>query len=117
MKDFKKLIVWERAHRSALSIYQLTKSFPKEEQFNLVSQIRRSALSIPTNIAEGAGKFTNTDFARFLQIALGSAHEVEYLLLFSFELKFLEKDNYESIAKEIGEVKAMLISLIKKVRA
>lgn len=117
MKDFKKLIVWERAHRSALSIYQLTKSFPKEEQFNLVSQIRRSALSIPTNIAEGAGKFTNTDFARFLQIALGSAHEVEYLLLFSFELKFLTKDDYDVIAKEVGEVKAMLISLIKKVRA
>ncbi len=117
MKDYKKLKVWEKAHQSALSIYQLTKSFPKEEQFNLISQIRRSALSIPTNIAEGAGKFTNTDFARFLQIALGSAHEVEYLLLFSFELKFLEQGDYDFVAKEIGEVKAMSIGLIKKVRS
>jgi four helix bundle protein len=116
MRNYRDLKVWEKAHRSALQIYGLTKDFPKEEQFNLVSQLRRSALSIPTNIAEGSGKFTNTDFAKFLQIALGSAHEVEYLLLFSFELTHLEKNNYELIAKEIGEIKAMLIALIKKVR-
>jgi len=117
MKNYHNLKVWDKAHQTALRIYSLTKNFPKEEQFNLVSQIRRSSLSIPTNIAEGTGKFTNSDFAKFLQIALGSAHEVEYLLLFSFELQFLEKDDYELVAKEIGEIKAMLISLIKKVRA
>ena len=116
MQNYKDLKVWEKAHHSALTIYGLTKDFPKEEQYNLVSQIRRSALSIPTNIAEGAGKHTNADFAKFLQIALGSAHEVEYLLLFSFELKLLKNGDYELIAKKIGEVKAMLISLIKKVR-
>ena len=117
MKDFKKLKVWEKAHGSALSIYRLTNSFPKHEQYNLVSQIRRAVLSIPTNIAEGAGKFTNTDFARFLQIALGSTHEVEYLLLFSCELEYLSKEEYELAVREIGEIKAMLIALIKKVRA
>jgi four helix bundle protein len=116
MRNYRDLKVWEKAHKAALTIYSLTKNFPKEEQYNLVSQIRRSALSIPTNIAEGSGKFTNTDFAKFLQIALGSAHEVEYLILFSFELKLLKSDDYEIISKEIGEIKAMLISLIKKVR-
>lgn len=116
MKDYKKLKVWEKAHHSALKFYGLTRSFPKEEQYNLVSQIKRSAPSIPANIAEGAGKHTNADFAKFLHIALGSTHELEYLLLFSRELTFLQKDEYELIIKEIGEVKAMLISLIEKVR-
>ncbi|HLZ17376.1 MAG TPA: four helix bundle protein [Cyclobacteriaceae bacterium] len=115
MRNYKDLKVWEKAHQSALLIYRLTKSFLEEEQYNLVSQIRRSALSVPTNIAEGAGKFTNSDFAKFLHIALGSAHEVEYLLLFSFEIKIHRKNDYELI-KEIGEVKAMLIAFIKKVR-
>jgi four helix bundle protein len=117
MMNYKDLKVWSKAHQSALSIYQLTKSFPKEEQYNLTSQIRRAALSIPTNIAEGSGKFTNSDFAKFLQIALGSTHEVEYLLLFSYELKFIDQKDYETISSEIGEVKAMLIALIKKIRA
>lgn len=117
MKDYRNLKVWEKAHRVALRIYQLTKAFPKEELYNLTSQIRRSALSIPTNIAEGSGKFTNTDFAKFLQIALGSAHEVEYLILFSHELKLLPLEDFQSVSSEIGEIKAMLISLIKKIRA
>jgi len=117
MMNYKDLKVWSKAHQSALSIYQLTNNFPKEEQYNLTSQIRRAALSIPTNIAEGSGKFTNSDFAKFLQIALGSTHEVEYLLLFSNELKFIDQKDYETISSEIGEVKAMLITLIKKIRA
>lgn len=117
MKDYRNLKVWERSHRVALKIYHITKVFPKEELYNLTSQLRRSALSIPTNIAEGSGKFTNTDFANFLQIALGSAHEVEYLILFSYELKFLTGEDFKSMSGEIGEIKAMLISLIKKIRA
>jgi four helix bundle protein len=77
MKDFRTLAVWEKAHHFTLAIYRLSKTFPKEELFGLTSQIRRAAASIPTNIAEGCGRSTDPDFARFLQIAFGSACEVE----------------------------------------
>jgi four helix bundle protein len=116
MQNYKDLKVWEKAHLLALEIYKASKGFPKEEQFNITSQIRRAAISIPTNIAEGCGKFTNKDLGNFLQIALGSTNEVEYLILFSCEFGILDKNLFETFSKEIGEIKGMLISLIKKVR-
>jgi four helix bundle protein len=116
MRDFKDLIVWKKAHENALAVYSLTKTFPKEEQYGVISQLRRASVSIPTNIAEGSGKFTQRDFANFLQISLGSSHEVEYLILLSFELKYLSENDYKNLNQAINEVKAMLISLIKKVR-
>lgn len=116
MKDYRKLVVWERAHKLVLFIYLVTRSFPKEEQYGLVSQIRRAATSTPTNIAEGCGKNTQPDFARFLQQAFGSIQEVQYLSFLSFELKYLEKDIYTVLDKDINELKAMLITLIQKVR-
>ena len=116
MKNYRELIVWLKAHKNVLQIYKLTKSFPREEQFGITSQIRRAATSVPTNIAEGCGKFTQKDFANFLQNALGSCQEVEYLLFLSFELEYFQKNEFEKINKDINEVKAMLISLIKKVR-
>ena len=117
MKNYKKLIVWQKAHALALFLYKATKDFPKAEQFNLTSQIRRAATSIPTNVAEGCGKFTQSDFANFLQISLGSSNEVEYLLLLSHDLGYLrDDDSYESLYSQVNEVKAMLISLIVKVR-
>lgn len=117
MQDFKELMVWKKAHENVLVIYQLSKGFPKEEQFGLTNQLRRASASIPTNIAEGAGKSTQKDFANFLQTSLGSAQEVEYLLLLSHELKYLNKEDYNKTNSLNNEVKAMLISLIKKVRA
>lgn len=117
MKNFKDLIVWKKAHENALLIYNTTKSFPKDEQFGIVSQMRRAAVSVPTNIAEGCGKFTQKDFANFLQTAFGSAQEVEYLSLLSFELGYLNQEQYTKTDLLINEVKAMLISLIKKVRS
>jgi four helix bundle protein len=84
MRDYKKLLVWERAHKFALEIYNLSKLFPKEEQYGITSQIRRASLSIPTNIAEGSGKNTSKDFSKYLGIAAGSASEVDYLLLFIY---------------------------------
>lgn len=117
MRNYKDLKVWEKAHLFALEIYKTSKGFPKEEQFNITSQIRRASISIPTNIAEGCGKFSNKDFGNFLQIALGSSNEVEYLVLFSHELGLLDKKLFETFSREIGEIKGMLISLIKKVRA
>lgn len=117
MQNFKDLIVWQKAHENALLVYSSTKGFPKEELFGITSQIRRAAVSIPTNVAEGCGKFTKKDFANFLQIAFGSAQEVEYLSLLSSELNYFNKTEYQKIESLNNEVKAMLISLIKKVRA
>ena len=77
MKDFRQLQVWEKSHQLALGVYKATQDFPKEELYGLTSQIRRASTSIPTNIAEGCGRGTDPEFARFLQIAMGSASETE----------------------------------------
>lgn len=117
MKDYRKLVVWEKAHHLVLLVYRITKTFPREEQYGLISQIRRAATSAPTNIAEGCGRFTEIDFARYLQQAFGSIQEVQYLSFLSFELKYLDQNIYETLDKDINEVKAMLIRLIQKVRS
>lgn len=116
MKNYKDLIVWKKAHKLVLYVYKVTKNFPPEEKFNLTSQIRRAGTSIPTNIAEGCERFTQPDFAKYLQDALGSAQEVEYLSFLSFELDYLVEDDFKKLDSQTNEVKAMLISLIKKVR-
>ena len=116
MRDFKNLIVWKKSHENALFIYGLTKVFPTEEQSGLSSQLRRASVSIPTNIAEGCGKFTQKDIANIQQISLGSSHEIEYLKLLSFELKYIGETNFKNLHEAINEVNAMLIALIKKVR-
>jgi four helix bundle protein len=116
MQNYKDLQVWKKSHELALEVYKITKFFPKEEIFALVSQLRRASTSIPTNIAEGCGRFTQKDFASFLQISLGSAQEVEYLILLSKDLNYITEADFILLEKSIGEIKAMLISLIKKVR-
>lgn len=117
MKDFKNLQVWERSHLLTLSIYDATTPFPKEELFGLTGQIRRATASIPTNIAEGCGRSTDQDFARFLQIAFGSACEVEYQLILARDLKYLSEDVFLNVTGELLTIKKMLASLISKVRA
>ena len=117
MKDFRQLKVWEKSHQLALAIYKVTKEFPKEELYGLTSQIRRSSMSIPTNIAEGCGRFTDADFARFLQMAMGSASETEYQLILAHDLDFLPSDSYEPLHNEVEEVKRMLAALLKTLRA
>lgn len=117
MKDYRKLVVWERAHKLVLFIYRITKAFPKEKQYGLVSQIRRAAMSTPTNIVEGCGTNSQPDFARYLQNAFGSMQEVQYLSFLSFELCYLDRDLYSELEQEVEKVKAMLNSLIQKVRA
>lgn len=116
MKNFKNLNVWQKAHAFVLSVYKATKTFPKEELYSLTTQLRRAAVSIPTNVAEGCGKFTQRDFARYLQHSLGSTQEVEYLVLLSFELGYLPLNEFKEFDRQINEVKAMLIKLILKVR-
>lgn len=116
MQDYKKLIVWQKAHQNVLDVYKLTINFPKEEVYGITSQIRRAIVSVSNNIVEGTGKFSDKDFANFLQTALGSCQESEYLIMLSYQLKFIDKKNYDTMNAQIGEVKAMLISLIKKLR-
>jgi four helix bundle protein len=116
MKDFRQLQVWEKSHQFALAVYKATIEFPKEELYGLTSQIRRSSMSVPTNIAEGCGKYTDADFARFVQIAMGSASETEYQLLLSHDLGFLPKATYEQLNADVVEVKRMLASLLQTLR-
>lgn len=116
MQDYKKLVVWQKAHALAVVIYKITESFPKNELYGLVSQIRRAAVSIATNIAEGTGRNSNPDFSRFLQIAYGSSSEVEYLILLSAELNYLPFDIANKMNLDIQEIKKMLASLQKKLK-
>lgn len=117
MKDFRDLKVWEKAHRLALSAYRATRDFPSNEQYGLTSQIRRAAVSIPTNIAEGCGRSGDADFARFLDIAFGSASELEYLLHLSREMDLLKPDTGNQLHADVVEVKRMLAAFLQKLRA
>ena len=117
MRDFRELKVWEKAHLLTLKIYNVTKGYPKEELYGLTSQIRRACVSIPTNIAEGCVRSSDADFARFLYIALGSTSELEYLIVLSNDLKFIENKLQVELNNEINEIKKMSITLIKKLKA
>jgi four helix bundle protein len=115
MKDFRDLKVWGKAHDLALDCYTLTANFPKQEIFGIVSQIRRAGSSIGANIAEGCGRGGNGEFQRFLQMAMGSASELENHLLLARDLHFLDQENHSKIELRVIEVKKMLASLIRKV--
>jgi four helix bundle protein len=117
MQDFRKLKVWEKSHNLALEIYKSSESFPGKEIYGLTSQIRRSCVSIPANIAEGCGRKSDAEFARFLQIAMGSASELEYHLLLARDLQFLEDSDYKKLDQRTIEIKQMLATLIKKLKA
>ena len=113
MRDFHKYQVWQRGHQFSLDVYKQTKRFPKEELFGMTSQLRKASTSIPINIAEGCGRRSDAEFAHFLNIAAGSASEVEEELLLSFDLEFLDGEAYQQLDKEVKEIKAMLGKLIE----
>lgn len=117
MRKFQKLLVWEKAHHLALACFELSKLIPAEEKYGLISQLRRAAFSIPTNIAEGCGRNTEPDFARFLSIAAGSASEVEYLLILLKDINYLDKELVNSNLTKVNEVKKMLNAFIIKLKA
>jgi four helix bundle protein len=117
MQDFRKLVVWQKAHQLTLDVYAATRTFPKEEIYGLTSQIRRATASIRANIAEGCGRDGGDDLARFLQIAAGSASEVEYHLLLARDLHLLLGANWQQLSNLAEEVKQMLASLLRKVRS
>jgi len=115
MHRFTDLIVWQRSHALVLQIYRLTKSFPPEERYGLTSQLRRAALSVPTNVAEGSKRLTNPEYARFLNIAEASLAETEYLLMVSRDLGYLTAAVTKPVLNETGEIAKMLHSLRSKV--
>jgi four helix bundle protein len=117
MRDYKKYDVWGKAHYLVLYVYkELLPSFPKSEQYELSSQMKRAAYSVPMNIAEGCGRNSDKDFANFLDIALGSVHELEYIALLAHELAYINKEKHDALLLRLNEVKAKLINLIKSIR-
>lgn len=117
MKSFRELLVWEKSHRLTLASYAATQSFPRDELFGLTSQIRRACSSIPANIAEGCGRNSDAELRRFLEIAMGSASELEYHLLLAHDLKLLESEQYRQLDESTHEVKRMIAGLIQKLSA
>ena len=115
MRDFKKLQIWQRAHKLTLALYRVTEEFPDSELYRITSQIRRSSLSVPTNISEGCSRVSKKEFARFLEISFGSLSETEYLWLLCFELKFIDQSLYDQWNEEITELKSMIYSYRSKV--
>lgn len=110
MQDFRQLQVWQKAHALTLSIYRATADFPTEEKYGLVSQMRRSASSIPTNLAEGCGREGQRELARYTEIARGSASELEYQLLLARDLGFMTDLIYHQLNAVLTEVQKMLVS-------
>jgi four helix bundle protein len=117
MQNFRNLKVWEKAHALTLEIYKSSKTFPRDEMYGLTSQMRRASASIGANIAEGSCRRGDVDFARFLQMAAGSASELEYHLLLARDLDLLKIADYQRLSVEAVEVKRMLASLMQKLRA
>jgi four helix bundle protein len=115
MKDFRDLQVWHKAHLLTLTSYRVTSGFPKQEMYGMTSQIRRCAASIAANIAEGCGKRGNGEFQRFLNIATGSASELEYHFLLARDLGFIDDANYGPLNGAVVEVKRMVAALARKV--
>ncbi|MFN2514944.1 MAG: four helix bundle protein [Pyrinomonadaceae bacterium] len=117
MRDFRQIKVWVKAHSLTLEIYKATAQFPRAELYGLTSQLRRSSASIPANIAEGFGRGGNVELARFLQIGLGSAYELEYHILLANDLGLINRIVHEQLVQRTVEVKRMLASLLVKVRS
>jgi len=116
VRNYKDLRVWEEAHRLTLAIYTVTQAFPKDERFGLTSQVRRASASIAANLAEGCGRRSDGEMARFVQIAMGSGAELSYHLLLARDLGFLKNEEYADLSSAIDRVMRMLSALSGKVR-
>jgi four helix bundle protein len=116
LRDYKKIVAWQRAHALTLAVYHVTKDFPSDERFGLVSQLRRAAYSTPANIAEGSGRDSNKDYLRFLYISLGSLKEAEYFLLLSHELGYLPEKDFAETTDSVNATFGALQGLIKSVK-
>jgi four helix bundle protein len=117
MRNYKDLRVWDEAHQLTLAIYKATQMFPKEERFGLTSQIRRASASIPANLAEGCGRRSDGEMARFVLIAMGSGSELSYHLLLAKDLNLLDETNYLELTGRLDRIMKMLSALSKKVKS
>ena len=115
MRKFTDLQVWERSHRLVLEVYRLSRHFPIAERFGLTAQLRRAAMSVPANIAEGAKRESQRDFAHFLNIAEGSLAETQYLMVLGRDLGYANPVDLERLLEEVEQIMRMLASLRKKV--
>ncbi len=116
MRDFRKYNVWQKAYDFSLKIYKLTNTFPKSELYGLISQLRRASVSIPTNFAEGAGRYSDNEFSNFINIASGSAAEVEFLLEISKDLEYISLDDFKPLQQELLSIRKMLNALHIKIK-
>ena len=112
IKTFRDLLIWQKGMQLVKAIYKLTSSFPKSEDYNLSSQMKRAAISIPSNIAEGFGRSTKKDFQRFLYIALGSIFELQTQIIISYEQDYINQQQYDLINESTREVERMLCSFM-----
>ncbi len=115
MRDFKKYDVWQLSHSFTLEVYKITSNFPKEDLYGLTSQIRRASTSIPTNISEGCCRNSDKEFNQFLNIALGSANETEYLLILSKDLNYISNEKFEALEIQINTIKSKIYNLKKAI--
>ncbi len=115
MRDYKKILAWQKADDLTVAVYEATKTFPKDEIYSLTSQIRRAAYSIPANIAEGASRNSKKDYLHFLYIARGSASEVTYFVHLSKRLGYLQVDSHVRLSEQAEEVSRILSGLIRSV--
>ncbi|MDF1564468.1 MAG: four helix bundle protein [Deltaproteobacteria bacterium] len=116
MQDFRSLKVWRKAHTLTLDVYRATRGFPSDERFGLTAQLRRGAASIASNIAEGCGRGSDPDFGRFLQMAIGSATEIEYQFLLARDLAYLDCVDYRRLDAHTIEVRRMLVTLLQRIK-
>jgi four helix bundle protein len=116
VKGFKELKVWRKAHEMTVAVYGVTRGFPREELYGLTGQLRRSAASIGANIAEGCGRRSDGEMARYLQIARGSASEVEYHVLLARDLHYLREEEWQELSYQADELQRMLTALIQRFR-
>ena len=117
LKNFKDLKVWQKSYQLSLEVYKITKGFPQEEKYSLTSQMRRSAVSIPSNIAEGYGRKTTLDYINYLYIAYGSYCELETQILLSGDLGYIKVEKLDELQDGIREIERMLKALIKSLEA
>ena len=116
INTYRDLIVWQKSMTFVTEVYLITKSFPSTENFGLISQIRRSAISIPSNIAEGYGRKSTGDYIRFLQIAVGSLFELQTQIEIAFNLLYIDKIIFDKSLIKTSELDRMLFSLINKIK-
>jgi len=116
MRNYRELRVWQEAHKLSASIYAVTASFPRREIYGLTSQIRRASVSIEANLAEGCGRQTDGELARFIQIAMGSASELDCELLLAHDLTFLEAVDHRDLSNRLTAVRKMLSALLQAVQ-